>query len=101
VNHVCCEQKANCHTYNKCKYVARKEHNEPPIFYLVESAKPMPVCSGRWAAWRAGKENPQQQAHLAAGGVKRWQGLRNPAEGHRDQNNMTGVVSINLKKTPF
>jgi hypothetical protein len=71
VNHVCCEQKANCHTYNKCKYVARKEHNEPPIFYLVGSAKPMPVCSGRWAAWEGWKRKPPLTAGPRASEGKR------------------------------
>jgi len=61
------KDKANCHTYNKCKYIARKEYNEPPIFYLVGSAKPMPLCSGRWTAWRGGKENPHRP--YADGGV--------------------------------
>ena len=45
------KDKADCHTYNECKYVARKEHSEPPVFYLVGNAKPMPIWSGRWAAW--------------------------------------------------
>jgi hypothetical protein len=34
-------------------------------------------------------------------GHKTWQGLRNPAEGHRDQNNMSGVVSVNRKNHHF
>ncbi len=39
----CRKDSADCHTYNKCKYIARKEHSEPPVFYLVGSANPMPI----------------------------------------------------------
>jgi hypothetical protein len=55
-------------TYNKCKYIARKEHNESPIFYLVGSAKPMPVCSGRWATWEGWKRKPPSTRRTEADG---------------------------------
>jgi hypothetical protein len=48
----------------------------------------------------AKKKPPLTSLSESQWGLKPWQGLRNPAEGHRDQNNMTGVVSVNLKKTP-
>jgi len=59
----CRKDKADCHTYDKCKYIARKEHSEPPGFYLVGSAKPMPLSSGRWGAWRVGEARETQLKH--------------------------------------
>ena len=48
------KNKAYCDTYYKCKYIARNEHSEPPVFYLVGSAKSMLIYFGRWAEWRGG-----------------------------------------------
>jgi len=40
------KDKADCHTYNECKYVARKEHSEPPVFLSLKVqslCQPAPV----------------------------------------------------------
>ena len=47
------------------------------------------------------EKKPPVTAARSCWGHKTWQGLRNPAEGHRDQNNITGVVSVNLKNHQF
>jgi hypothetical protein len=47
------------------------------------------------------KKTPIEYLPATDGGIKPWQGFRNPAEGHRDQNNITGVVSVNPKKHHF
>jgi hypothetical protein len=38
------------------------------------------------------KKTPSNRRTLAAGGVKRWQGLRSPAVGHRNYNTTKGRV---------
>ena len=61
-----CKDEADCHPSDEGNSIAQKGHVELRFLTWVGSAKSMPIYSGRWAAWRGGKENAQQPAHVAA-----------------------------------